>query len=159
MPVRPVPPRLAPQEGPHPMSPHTKLAVAVLGAVLTAAAAAYYAWHRGRELHREMDDVLAHVKRFETHLLGDQDDPRDSGELGRQSRNLERLRLLVEDLERLPAQLQSRPAPDLERGADAPTAVAPAGLQPGDLAHVHEPQGGAYIAEVLAHVGDDYEVR
>lgn len=108
------------------MSPHTQLAAAVLGAVLTAAAAAYYAWHRGRELHREMDDVLAHVKRFETHLLGDQDDPRDSGELGRQSRNLERLRMLVEDLERLPAQLPSQPAPGLEPGADAPTELAPA---------------------------------
>jgi hypothetical protein len=34
------------------VSPHTQLAAAVLGAVLTAAAAAYYAWWRGRELHR-----------------------------------------------------------------------------------------------------------
>jgi hypothetical protein len=78
------------------VSAHTQLAAAVLGAVLTAAAAAYYAWHRGRELHREMDAVLDHIARFENNLLGDPNDPRDSGELGRQSRNLERLRLIVE---------------------------------------------------------------
>jgi hypothetical protein len=77
------------------MSPHTKLALAVLGAVLTAAAAAYYAWHRGRELHREMDAVLDHLARFENNLIGEPGDP-EGGELGRQARNLERLRLIVE---------------------------------------------------------------
>jgi hypothetical protein len=72
------------------MSPHTKLALAVLGAVLTAAAAAYYAWWRGRELHREMDAVLDHLARFENNLIGEPGDP-EGGELGRQARNLERL--------------------------------------------------------------------
>jgi hypothetical protein len=85
------------------MSPHTKLALAVLGAVLTAAAAAYYAWWRGRELHREMDAVLDHLARFENNLIGEPGDPEggelgdpEGGELGRQARNLERLRLIVE---------------------------------------------------------------
>jgi hypothetical protein len=77
------------------MSPHTQLAAAVLGAVLTAAAAAYYAWWRGRELHREMDAVLDHLARFENNLIGEPGDP-EGGELGRQARNLERLRLIVE---------------------------------------------------------------
>jgi hypothetical protein len=76
------------------VSPHTQLAAAVLGAVLTAAAAAYYAWWRGRELHREMDAVLDHLARFENNLIGEPGDP-EGGELGRQSRNLERLRLIV----------------------------------------------------------------
>lgn len=89
------------------MSPHTQLAAAVLGAVLTAAAAAYYAWHRGRELHREMDAVLDHLARFENNLIGEPGDP-EGGELGRQARNLERLRLIVESEPPLP------PARDLE---------------------------------------------
>jgi hypothetical protein len=97
------------------MSPHTKLALAVLGAVLTAAAAAYYAWHRGRELHREMDAVLDHLARFENNLIGEPGDP-EGGELGRQARNLERLRLIVESEPPLPPR---EPEPD-----DPPPATA-----------------------------------
>jgi hypothetical protein len=100
------------------VSPHTQLAAAVLGAVLTAAAAAYYAWWRGRELHREMDAVLDHLARFENNLIGEPGDP-EGGELGRQARNLERLRLIVESEPPLPAR---EPAPDPH--TDAPPATA-----------------------------------
>jgi hypothetical protein len=99
------------------MSPHTQLAAAVLGAVLTAAAAAYYAWHRGRELHREMDAVLDHLARFENNLIGEPGDP-EGGELGRQARNLERLRLIVES-EPPPPTREPEPEPD-----DPPPATA-----------------------------------
>jgi hypothetical protein len=100
------------------MSPHTKLALAVLGAVLTAAAAAYYAWHRGRELHREMDAVLDHLARFENNLIGEPGDP-EGGELGRQARNLERLRLIVESEPPPPPARAPEPEPD-----DPPPATA-----------------------------------
>jgi hypothetical protein len=100
------------------MSPHTKLALAVLGAVLTAAAAAYYAWHRGHELHREMDAVLDHLARFENNLIGEPGDP-EGGELGRQARNLERLRLIVESEPPLPARAPEPAPPD-----DVPPATA-----------------------------------
>jgi hypothetical protein len=42
-----------------------------------------------------MDAVLDHLARFENNLIGEPGDP-EGGELGRQARNLERLRLIVE---------------------------------------------------------------
>jgi hypothetical protein len=111
------------------VSPHTQLALAVLGAALTAAAAAYYAWWRGRELHREMDAVLDHLARFENNLIGEPGDP-EGGELGRQARNLERLRLIVESEPPPPTapHLEVRPGRDdvdLSDGWPEPEPAAP----------------------------------
>jgi hypothetical protein len=72
----------------------------------------------GRELHREMDAVLDHLARFENNLIGEPGDP-EGGELGRQARNLERLRLIVESEPPPPTR---EPAPDSH--PDAPPATA-----------------------------------
>jgi hypothetical protein len=126
------------------VSPHTQLAAAVLGAALTAAAAAYYAWWRGRELHREMDAVLDHLARFENNLIGEPGDP-EGGELGRQARNLERLRLIVESEPPLPGHTEPFDGPeygpqhDDAKRRDALLAEAQAGIAAYQAAHPDRP--------------------